>query len=135
MDFFNYTFYRVCDFYKRKRDSAAEMTGAVIVSVLYSFIIIDAFILLRVFWEFPIPERFNKFWFLPVYLIIVFFNWLVYVKPRRYRDFRSIYKEEAWNDRKANGWKIVLAISISILIPIVYGLIRHNIMGGQGFLE
>ena len=135
MGFFNYTFYRVCDFYKRKKDSAAEMTSAVVVSILYSFIIIDAFILLRVFWEFPVPDRFNKFWFLPVYLIIVFFNWLVYVKPRKYRDLRRIFKDEAKKDRKANGWKIILAISLSILIPIVFGLIRHNIMGGKSFFN
>lgn len=133
MKFFNYSYYRFCDFYKKKKDSSAEMTGAIIVSIIQCFFIIDSFILLRIIWEYPIHEKFSKFWFLPIYAIILLFNWNTYVKPKKYREYRTIWKDEEKAQRRKNGLYVVLCLVISILIPILYGLIKHNIMDGNSF--
>jgi energy-coupling factor transporter transmembrane protein EcfT len=133
MRFFNYSYYRFCDFYKKRKDSSAEMTGAILVSVFQCFIIIDSFILVRIIWEYPIPEKFSKFWFLLIYAVILLFNWNAYVKKKKYREYKKIWKDDEKVQRRKKGLNVVLSLIISILIPILYGLIRHNIMGGKGF--
>ncbi|WP_299583398.1 hypothetical protein [uncultured Sunxiuqinia sp.] len=134
MKLFDYIFYRVCDFYKRKKDSAAEVTSSLIVSLIQFFTILDFFLLVRIVWEYPIPENFNKYWFLPIIILIPIINWSKYVKSKKYREYRKIWKDENLKQRGKNGFLIVLYLVISLLIPILYGLIMQNIMGGKSFL-
>lgn len=133
MKIFDYTYYRICDFYKKKNDSSAEMTGSLIVSLIQFFTILDLFVITKIFWEFPIPEYFTKYWFVPIIIIILIINWNKYVKPKKYREYRKIWKDEYAKLRKKNGLMIILYLVISILIPILYGLIRKNIMEGKNF--
>lgn len=133
MKIFNYTFYRISDYYKKKKDSSAELTGAIILTVIQVFVIIDLFVLVRIFYEYKIPNNFSKFWFLPIYFLFLLLNWLKYVKPKKYRDYRKLWKDENTNHKKKNGWLIVLVLVSTILIPIIYGIVRHNIMGGKSF--
>lgn len=133
MKIFNYSYYRLCDFYLSKRDSAAEMTSALIVSLIQFFTILDLLIIVRIFWEYPIPNNFSKYWFLPLIIILPFINWNIYVKHRKYREYRKLWSEESGKQRRKNGFFIVLYIMISMLIPVLYGLIRYNIMEGKSF--
>ncbi len=122
MNYFDYTYYRFCDFYKKKKDSSAEMTGAILVSIIQCFILIDSFILVRILWEYPIPESFSKYWFLPFYVLILLCNWYKYVKSKMYREFRKIWKDENKLYRKRNGIYVMLFLLLSITIPILYGI-------------
>ena len=133
MKIFDYIFYRVCDFYKRKKDSSAEFTSNLIVSLIQTFTVIDLFIFIRIFWEYPMPKNFTKFWLLPIIIILPIINWYKYQKTKKYVDFRKIWKNEANQEKRKSGALIVLYLIISMLIPILYGLIRHNIMGGKSF--
>jgi len=133
MKIFNYSYYRFCDFYKKKKDSSAEMTGAILLSIIQCFILIDFFILVRIIWEYPIPKKFSKYWILPFYALILLFNWYKYVKSKRYQEYRKIWMNENITQRRIKGLYVVLFLMISILIPILYGLIRHNIMEGNSF--
>lgn len=135
MKIFDYSYYRFCDFYKKKKDSSAEMTGAIIVALIQSFLIIDLLIILRVFWEYPIPDNLNKYWGIPIFMIILVFNWIKYVKPKKYREFRKYYRVESPNKRRQNGWKVVFFLTISIFIPIIYGFITQNLLGGKSFFR
>ncbi len=133
MKIFDYIFYRVCDFYKRKKDSSAEFTSNLIVSLIQTFTVIDLFIFIRIFWEYPMPKNFTKFWLLPIIIILPIINWYKYQKTKKYVDFRKIWNNEANQEKRKRGALIVLYLIISMLIPILYGLIRHNIMGGKSF--
>lgn len=133
MKFFNYTFYRVCDFYKKKKDSSAEFTSSLIVSLIQFFAIIDLLILIRVFWEYPIPAHFSKYWFVPILILIPIINWYKYVKPKKYIAYRKLWKDEHFIKKRKNGWKIIFYLVFSILIPILYGWIRHNLMEEESF--
>lgn len=133
MKIFDYIFYRVCDFYKRKKDSSAEFTSNLIVSLIQIFTVIDLFIFIRILWEYPMPKNFTKFWLLPIIIILPIINWYKYQKTKKYVDFRKIWNNEANQEKRKRGALIVLYLIISMLIPILYGLIRHNIMGGKSF--
>ena len=122
MRFFDYTYYRVCAFYKKKKDSTAEVTGIWIVSLIQCFIILDLFVLVRIFYEYPIPDNFSKYWSLPIVIIIPIVNWGRYVRTKKYREYRSVWRIEPTADRQKKGWCIVLLLVISIGIPVIYGI-------------
>ena len=122
MSFFDYTYYRVCAFYKKKKDSTAEVTGIWIVSLIQCFIILDLFVLVRIFYEYPIPDNFSKYWSLPIVIIIPIINWSRYVKTKKYREYRSVWRIEPTVNKQKKGWRIVLLLVISIGIPIIYGI-------------
>ncbi|MDP2234912.1 MAG: hypothetical protein Q8J88_00640 [Bacteroidales bacterium] len=134
MIFFDYAYYRVCDFYKKKKDSSAEMTSFLIVSLMHFFTILDLFILIRVFWEYPIPINFSKYWLLPLILIIPLINWNKYVKAQKYKKYRAVWRTETEKEKRQKGWSIILYLILVIGIPIVYAIIKQNLMEGKSFL-
>ena len=98
------------------------------------FTILDLLILIRIFWEYPIPDHFSKYWLLPIIILIPIINWYKYVKPKKYIDYRKLWKDEHLIKKRKNGWRVIFYLGISLLIPLLYGLIRYNLMEGKGFL-
>jgi hypothetical protein len=135
MRVFDYIFYRIAFFYKRKKDLSPETTASLIVSLLQFFFILDLFIIVRVFYEYSIPSGFNKAWPLPFIIVLGLINWYVYEKNSRYQEFRKIWKDEDEHLRKKRGVWIVLFLTIVILVPVLYGLVRQNIMTGRSFFS
>jgi hypothetical protein len=133
MEFIDYIYYRVCDYYKRKKDSTAESTGVLVISLIEFFFILDILVIIRIFWEYPFPENFNKYWGLPPAILIAYLNWKKYQKPRKYREFKKMWKDEESEKREVNGISIILLIIVVFSIPILYGFIKHNIIEGKSF--
>lgn len=131
---YDYIFYRVCSFYRKKKDLSPEASGWVLNAVLQSFTILDFFIIARVLYEYPIPENFNKFWALPLIAVSLVINWHRYEKKITYNELRKIWNDEDKIIKKRRGWMIIFYFVVSILIPILYGLIKENIIGGKSFL-
>ena len=124
-------------FYLRKKDSTAQMTSAIVVSLIQLFLIIDLFVIIRIIYEYPIPEKFNKFWVLPLIILFFILNWLKYVKNKDRLEtkklLRTKWKNEELAIKKKRGFLLVTLIVIVISIPIIYGIVRHNIMDGKSF--
>ncbi len=133
MEKFDYIYFRICDFYKKRGRSTAENTSMLILSLVQFYIFLDLLILLRIIWEYPIPNTFNKFWALPFVLLFPIMNRRKYLKANKYREFRLKWKDENHSRKKQNGIIIVLFILLLILIPILYGVIRQNIIEGKSF--
>lgn len=134
MKFFDYSYYRFSDFYKKKRDSSSEMTGAIILATLQSFVIIDLLLVVEIFLEYSILNKISKLWFLLLYFNVVLLNWIKYVKPRKYRVYRKQWEDEPTYKRRRNGVALILCLIISIIIPILYGFIKYNLIEGKSFL-
>ena len=129
----DYLYYRVCDYYKKKRDSTAEFTGVLVLSLIESFLVLDFFVIVRIFWEYPFPENYSKYWIVPPGILIAFLNWKKYQKPRKYLEFRKIWKIEDPEKRDVRGIGIVILIIVVFIIPILYGFIKHNVIEGRSF--
>jgi magnesium-transporting ATPase (P-type) len=127
MNLYDYLFYRIADWYKKKKDSAAESTGMLLVSLIQFFTLFDMFVIFRWFWEFPLPQNINKYWALPILIIIPIVNWYRYVKPRMYREYRKKWRQEDINKRRKKGWLLVLYLITCMLIPIMTGFVKHNL--------
>lgn len=130
---FDYIFYRVCFFYRKKKDLSPETTGWILNSILQSFTLLDLFLLIRIIYEYPIPKNFNKIWVLPLIALFFVLNWFRYEKRITYNELYKKWNDEEKRQKRKKGTLIVLYCIISILIPILYGLIRHNIMEGKSF--
>lgn len=130
----DYVYYRVCDFYKIKKDSSAEFTGVLVISLIEIFFVLDLLVIIRIFWEYPISDNFSKYWGLLPAILVAYINWKKYQEPRKYRVFRKIWKDEDPEKREVRGIGIVILIIVVFLIPLLYGFIKHNIIEGRSFL-
>jgi len=133
MTVFDYIFYRTYMYYRRKREIAAESFASSVVSVFQCFLIIDSFVVVRVFYEYPFPSNFNKYWALVFIIPIGIFNWKRYEKTLDRKHLRKRWNEEDKQQKIFYGRLIVTTLAILLLIPVMYGLIRHNIMDGRSF--
>jgi hypothetical protein len=61
-------------------------------------------------------------------------SWNKYIRIRKYRIYRKMWKDENIQKKRIKGILIVIYLIFSILIPILYGLIRHNLMDGKSYL-
>lgn len=135
MKLFDYIFYRIAAFYKKRKDLTPENAAALIVSVLQFFLIFDLFILVRIFHEYSIPPGFNKFWALPLIITLGIINWYRFEKNSRFKDLREIWKDEDEFQKRKRGILIVSTLVALLLIPVIYGLVRQNIMSGKSFFS
>ena len=135
MRIFEYTFYRIAEYYKKKGNSSASSFASSAITVLQCFLILDVLIIARIFYEYPIPSSFNKFWALPVAIVLGVLNWCRYERNGLYKEVRKKWKNEHPQQKKKRGILVVVGLIVVILTPILYGLIRQNIIDGKSFFN
>ena len=86
--------------------------------------IISLLFLLTLFIEFTIP---SKWFFAPLLLILIVFNWYRYERNFNIDDFSARWKDEDSLAKKKNGWLIVAYFIIVIFIPVTIGILRNNL--------
>lgn len=123
---YDYLFYRIYSFYKRKRDSTPVLMGCLVLMVL-AFL---TFLSLSKIFEiaFKIPKfRMGK------YVIVIFLLSFLYLLFRRYKNTEVIksletkFQNEALNTRVLRGWLFIGYLILVLLIPIGIGFIQHNL--------
>lgn len=129
----DYIYYRICDFYKKKKDSSAEQTSMAVISLIETAVVIDIFIFLNAVFDLVQLGEKTKFWILPIYFGFIIFNWRKYLSQRKYRELHNNWKNEDSENRKRNGIYVLIAIIIPIILPILFALIKHNILGSKSF--
>jgi formate hydrogenlyase subunit 3/multisubunit Na+/H+ antiporter MnhD subunit len=67
-------------------------------------------------------------------VVLIGLNFQRYNKVKPYEKLKDLWKEEQKEAKKKRGWFIILYIIISVLLPIAYGFIKHNLIGGKSFL-
>lgn len=134
---FEYIYYQVFIFYHHKRDSAAQVTALLIVSLIQCFLFLDLFVIARIIYEYSIPSEFNKYWFLPFIILFPIMNWVQYAMGKDRKELKkqliNKWKSEDVKTRTKNGWMIIILLILTIVIPILYGIFRQNIISEYGF--
>ena len=67
-------------------------------------------------------------------VLLIGLNFQRYNKVKPYEKLKDSWKNEQKELKKKMGWFIVLYIIISVLLPIAYVFIKHNLIGGKSFL-
>src|SRR5262245_52448236 len=122
---FGYIHYRVYGFFKERGDnSSPEFSATLILSLIQCFTILDVMVIVKIFRDYPFP---NKLYFLPPLIVANIINWYKYERNYDAERIGNRWKDEPTTKRTRNGWMIALYLIITLLIPAVYGYLHVNL--------
>ncbi len=131
MKYFDYIYYRVYSTYQKWREPDPWIYASILVALMQFLNLLVIYLI--------VDELFNTSTNLkPVIVVLIValigLNFQRYSKVKSFEKLKDLWKEEQKEIKKKKGWFIVLYIITSVLLPIAYGLIKHNIIGGKSFL-
>lgn len=124
MKLFDYIYYRVYVFFLVKRDNVPETKGTVVLSILQFFTLLSLVVVIRFFWEFPLP---HKFYIIPLALLIGAWNWYRYERNFEIKSLEEQWKDERPSDKRRKGYLIAAYTAFVVLFPMVIGYLKHNL--------
>jgi hypothetical protein len=131
MRYFDYIYYRVYETYQKWKEPDPWIYASMLVVILQFLNLLLLFLV--------IEELFNlsanlKPFIIVLMIALIGLNFQRYHKVTIFEKLKVIWKDEQKETKINKGWYIVLYIILSLLIPIAYGIIRHNIIEGKSFL-
>ena len=123
INLFDYIFYRVYKAYQ-KRDGTPAIYASGVLSVMQFFSLLSMLAIIRLFIDFPIPQ---KFFILPIILLLIGINWFRYERDFDFKKLEAKWGEENSSQRKQRGWLLVVSLITLILFPILIGVLKRNL--------
>jgi len=108
--FFDYMFYRLYMWRKKKQDVLADEVALNYVAMLHMLILLDLGSIVRVFYSFEAPPSGKYVFGLPVILAIWYYNYYRYMKrfkSNNYADLHMKWKDES-KESKARRFRFLL---------------------------
>ena len=126
MKLFDYLFYRVYSFYKRKRDKNPDWMGALVISLSLFLTLLSIVTLSTTVSNIEINNNVKP---LALLLMIVIFVpiWIRYSKEDFIQGLVTFYKDEEVSIKRLRGWLFISYLILVLLIPISIGYMRHNL--------
>ena len=124
VSFFDYTYFRIYKFFEGKGDNIPDTKGSMILSLIQFFILLDILVIVRIGLDFTPPE---KVFILPVIVIIGLINWYKYEKGNVIDEFEAKWRNERKEQRINKGRLIVFIMIFSFLLPVIHGILEHNL--------
>lgn len=125
MNLVDYLFYRIYNYYNRKKDSTPVFMSCAVISILFVFNCYDVIVLASMFKKQTI--------IIPKYLVWLFIAIPIFFCTLRYRDINVIenikqsYLNEKIGAHKRRGIIIVVYMIITFSVPLLYGFLKHNL--------
>lgn len=131
MKYFDYFYYRVYSTYQRWREPDPWIYASILVALMQFLNLLVMYLI--------VDELINTSTNLkPVIVVLIValigLNFQRYSKVKSFEKLKDLWKEEQKELKEKKGWFIVLYIIVSVLLPIAYGFIKHNLIGGKSFL-
>ena len=123
INLFDYIFYRVYKAYQ-KRDGTPAIYASAVLSVMQFFSLLSMLAIIRLFIDFPIPQ---KYFILPIILLLIGINWFRYERDFDFKKLEAKWGEENSSQRKQRGWLLVVSLITLILFPILIGVLKRNL--------
>ena len=124
MKLLDYTFYRIYQVYKKK-DSNPIFMGCLVLSLLLC--LTSLFVLVAIQLILKMELRVPKLFLAPIMLAFTWLFWRRFKNDERLLSLDEKHKAEEARKRAWNGLFIVGYIFIVLLIPILYGVLKHNL--------
>src|SRR5690606_35968952 len=119
---FDYTFYRIFNFFRDRGDGIPETAGTLLLSLMQFLTILDIMVIVKMIHDYPFPD--NKYFFLALLILLGVMNWFIYERNFDIGPLDDKWKDEKKNRKVRNGWLIGLYLVLSFLFPIVYGYLN-----------
>jgi len=122
---FDYLFYRIYSFYKKKKDSTPVGMSCLVLTglVCLSLISLNGILSLFISHDF----NFSKPIILVVLIVSVYFFAMRYRKKETVQLIVQKYQSEPAKVKKVNGWLFVMYLISIVIIPGIIGYLRHNL--------
>jgi ABC-type Fe3+ transport system permease subunit len=136
MSWFDYVYYRVYVAYQKKDpDPWMYATSLVTVCPLLNLFIIDT--IFEYFTNTYIAASLGKpiLYVIAATALVLNYRKYGYNNQRSYQKFHARWKDEPKKLRRKRGIWVLVYILASVLFPMVYGFIKHNIMEGKSFIH
>ncbi len=122
MIFFDYCYFRICQYFEDKKDKGPEESGVLLLSLLQFFIVLDLFFCLRIIFGDKFISFFNEnlleYWISPFIIFFPIKNYFRYIKYDLYLSVgKELLENESKKDRNKNNMKMWLLLS-SMLFSI-----------------
>lgn len=131
MKFFDYIYYRLYSTYRKWRDPDPWIYASMLVALMQFLNLLVIYLIVDVL----INTSTNlKPVIIVLFVVLIGLNFQRYSKVKPYEKLKGLWKDEQQELKKKKGWFIVLYIILSVLLPIAYGFIMHNLIGGKSFL-
>lgn len=131
MKYFDYIYYRVYNTYQKWREQDPWIYASMLVALMQFLNLLVIYLIVDVL----INTSTNlKPVIIVLFVVLIGLNFQRYSKVKPYEKLKGLWKDEQQVLKKKKGWFIVLYIILSVLLPIAYGFIMHNLIGGKSFL-
>lgn len=131
MKYFDYIYYRVFSTYQKWREPNPWIYASILVALLQFLNLLVIYLITDVL----INTTANlKPVIVVLIVVLIGLNFQRYNKVKPYEKMKNLWKDEQKASKKKRGWLIILYIIISVLLPISYGFIKHNLIWGKSFL-
>jgi len=131
MKFFDYIYYRLYSTYRKWRDPDPWIYASMLVALMQFLNLLVIYLIVDVL----INTSTNlKPVIIVLFVVLIGLNFQRYSKVKPYEKLKDLWNDEQKELKKKMGWFIVLYIILSVLLPIAYGFIMHNLIGGKSFL-
>jgi len=133
MKWFDYIFYRIAQSYLMKwKDDTGIFTGIAILTLSQFLFLLTFGLVLSHTSNFKIPYL-NKYYIWLICLSGLVLNSIRYKKFITFKMLEQKYANE--NNAKKNGILVVVYLILMFLLPVLYGVIKHNIIGGKSIFD
>jgi hypothetical protein len=131
MNYFDYIYYRVYSIYQKWREPDPWIYASILVALMQFLNLLVIYLI--------VDELINTSVNLkPIIIVLIValigLNFQRYKNVKPYEKIENFWKDEQKESKKKKGWVIVFYIIISVLLPIAYGFIKHNLIGGKNLL-
>lgn len=125
MKLFDYLFYRVYSFYKRKRDSTPIFMACAVITILATFNCYDIIVIISLIKKETLGIPNYWVWlFMIIPMLLCLFRYSNRLTIERIVEKYSKYESSVHVKR---GYFIVFYILITFLIPFLYAFLKHNL--------
>lgn len=126
MKLIDYLFYRIYNFYKRKRDSTPVLMGCLVLMVLMFSTLLTLSSIVEI--VFRIPElKVEKYFIVIVLLALLYIIYRRFSKEQTIESLVSYYKDEELSKKRLRGWLFIIYLILVMLTPVSIGYMRHNL--------
>lgn len=128
MKIFDYLFFRIYNFYKKKKDSTPVFMGCLVLSLMCCLTLLSFLTLLSCFGDIlELNAVVLKSTMLLVVLPLPFIWKIRYDKKDLLLEIELRFQNEPIKNKRVHGWLFSAYLVIIILIPISIGYMRHNL--------
>ena len=127
MRWFDYLYYRTYKWYE-PRDAHPWIYGRSLTTLIQTVLVLDTFLLLReIFTIRPLSSLLLKAAILITFVFLFVVNHIRYSFTQNIEKLDDCFGKEGLEEKKKNGYLLVVSLLVLILIPVVIGILKHNL--------